>query len=360
MRVIVSAGGTGGHICPALAIIDKIMEFEPNSEILYIGTLDRMEAKMVPARGIDYIGIEMKGLNRRNPFKNIGVLNSYRKAVKKAKEIMIEFKPDVVLGIGGYITAPVIVAAHSLGIKTFIHEQNAIPGLSNKILNRYADVIAVSLPDSLKYFNKDKAVYTGNPTSEEVIKAKPVVKSKYGLSKDKKLVLIVMGSLGSMIISQKMRDILPNFVSKEYEVLFVTGEAYYEEYKKLKLPKNVKIVSYLNDMRNVERVVDLMVSRSGASTIAEITAIGIPTIFIPSPHVTHNHQYKNALVLKEIGAARIIEEKELNADILIKEIDDVLNDENNYKNMKNNCLKLAVNDSATKIYEIIKKLVVGD
>jgi undecaprenyldiphospho-muramoylpentapeptide beta-N-acetylglucosaminyltransferase len=360
MRVIVSAGGTGGHICPALAIIDKIIEREPDSEVLYIGTTDRMEATMVPAKGINYVGIEMKGLNRRNPFKNISVINSYRKAVKKVKKIIKDFKPDVVLGIGGYITAPVIIAAHSLGVKTFIHEQNAIPGLSNKILNRYADVIAVSLPDSLKYFNKKKVIYTGNPTSEEVLMAKPVVKSKYDLSKNKKLVLIVMGSLGSMIVNKKMRDILPAFEGKEYEVLFVTGNAYYEEYKKLKLPKNVKLVSYLDDMRNVERVVDVMVSRAGASTIAEITALGIPTVFIPSPYVTHNHQYKNALVLEKIGAASIIEEKELEISTLLKEIDDILGNEKKYNSMKKNCQKLAVTDSSTKIYEIIKKLVVGD
>jgi len=360
MRVIVSAGGTGGHICPALAIIDKIMEHEPDSEVLYIGTLDRMEATMVPAKGINYVGIEMKGLNRKNPFKNISVINSYRKAVKKAKKVIKDFKPDVVLGIGGYITAPVIIAAHSLGVKTFIHEQNAIPGLSNKILNRYADVVAVSLPDSLRYFNKKKAIYTGNPTSEEVLMAKPVLKSKYGLSKNKKLVLIVMGSLGSMIVNKKMRDILPSFEGKEYEVLFVTGNSYYEEYKKLKLPNNVKLVSYLDDMRNVERVVDVMVSRAGASTIAEITALGIPTVFIPSPYVTHNHQYKNALVLKNIGASSIIEEKDLETTVLLKEIDDIIGNEKKYNSMKKNCQKLAVKDSSTKIYEIIKKQVEGD
>lgn len=360
MRVIVSAGGSGGHICPALAIIDKIMEKEPNSEILYIGTTDRMEAKMVPERGINYIGIEMKGLNRRDPFKNIGVLISYRKAVKKVKEVIKEFKPDVVLGIGGFITAPVVIAAHRLGVKTFIHEQNAIPGLSNKILNRYADKIAVSLPDSVKYFNESKTTFTGNPTSEEAVIAKPIDKAKYGLSKNKKLVLFVMGSQGSLIINNKMRDILPKFKGKDYEVLFVTGDAYYEDYKKLILPDNVKLVSYLNDMRGVEKIVDVMVSRAGASTIAEITALGIPTVFIPSPHVTHNHQYKNALVLKNIDAGVIIEEKDLHAANLIAEVDNILSDKNKYDIMKKNCQKLAVVDSATKIYEIIKKLVAGD
>lgn len=357
MRVIVSAGGTGGHICPAITIINKIKEMNKDSEILYIGTTDRMESKMIPNLGIEYVGIEMKGLNRRNPFKNIRVINSYIKAVKKAKEVMKEFKPDVVLGIGGYITAPVIIAAHSLGIKTFIHEQNSIPGLSNKILNRYADVIAVSLPDSVKYFDKKKTVFTGNPTSEEVLNAIPAEKSKYDLNENKKLVLIVMGSLGSLVINNKMKDILPKFAGKDYEVLFVTGDAYFDDYKKLPLPKNVKLVSYLHDMRNVEKKVDLMISRAGASTIAEITAIGIPTIFIPSPHVTNNHQYKNALVLKELDAASIIEEKDLTADNLIKEIDAIINDKARYEKMKKNAKSLSVNDSATKIYSLIKELV---
>ena len=358
MRVVVSAGGTGGHIYPALAIINKIKEKEPNSEFLYIGTTDRMEATIIPEMGYDYVGLEIKGLNRKNIFKNINVLKSYLKAVKIAKEEIKKFNPDVVLGIGGYVTLPVLSAAHSLKIKTFIHEQNSIPGLSNKLLTRKVDAIGVSLPSSLNHFDKKKTTYTGNPRSEEVINVEKVDKKKYGLTKNKKLVLFVMGSLGSHTVNNMMQEILPKFSKKEYEVLFVTGKGYYDEYKKMKnVPENVKLVPYLNDMLGVMKSTDLIISRAGASTISEITALGLPSILIPSPYVTHNHQEENAKVLENNGASIIIKENELNAEILLDKIDLILNDTKRYNEMVRCNKKLGISDSATRIYKIIKELV---
>ena len=361
MRVIVSAGGTGGHIFPALAVINKIMEKEPNSEILYIGTTDRMEATIVPNRGINFIGIEMKGLNRKDLIKNIDVVKSLNRAVKKCKDIIKDFNPDIVLGIGGYITFPVIKAASSLGYKTFIHEQNSIPGLSNKLLKSEVTRIGVSLEASLKYFPKRKTIFTGNPRSEEAYLAKIADKKKYGLSKDKKLVLIVMGSLGSLTISNIMKGILPKFKDKDYEVLFVTGKNYYKDYLDIEgIPENVKVVEFLDDMLGMMKCTDLIVSRAGASSISEITAIGLPSIMIPSPYVTHNHQYKNALVLKEAEASVLIEEKELDDKILIKNIDNILNNKEKYDIMRKASLSLSVTDSADKIYSILKDIISGD
>lgn len=358
MRVVVSAGGTGGHIYPALAIIYKIKEMDKFSEILYIGTTDRMEATIVPNKGIKYVGVEMNGLNRKNLFKNMKVLSTYIKGKKKIKKVLLDFKPDIVLGIGGYITLPVVSVANSLGIKTFIHEQNSIPGLSNKILAKKVDKIGVSLEASIQYFDSKKTVFTGNPRSEEILSAKPVLKSKYGLKHNKKLVLIVMGSLGSLTINNKMKEILPKFDNSDYEVLFVTGKNYYEEYQKIKnIPDNVKIVPYLDDMLSVMKKTDLMVTRTGASTIAEITALGIPSVLIPSPYVTHNHQYKNALVLEKKNAGIIIEENNLSSELLLKTIDEILKDPKKYDIMKKNSESLGVKDSASKIYEVIKSLV---
>lgn len=358
MRVVVSAGGTGGHIYPALSIINKIKEKEPNSEFLYIGTTDRMEATIIPELGYDYVGLEIKGLNRRNPFKNINVLKSFLKAISISKKEIEKFKPDVVLGIGGYVTLPVLYAAHSLKIKTFIHEQNSIPGLSNKLLNKKVDAIGVSLPSSLNHFDKKKTTYTGNPRSEEVITVEKVDKKKYGLNKNKKLVLFVMGSLGSQTINNMMKEILPKFGKKDYEVLFVTGKNYYDEYKKMKkIPENVKLVPYLNDMLGVMKNTDLIISRAGASTISEITALGLPSILIPSPYVTHNHQEENAKVLENNGASIIIKEKDLTDIILLEKIDLVLNDTKRYNEMVRANKKLGITDSATRIYKIIKKLV---
>lgn len=360
MRVIVSAGGTGGHIYPALAIINKLKERNKNLEVLYIGTTDRMEKDIVPSLGIKYKGIEMKGLDRKHLLKNYEVLKSFKKAIKEIKEIIKEFKPDVVLGIGGYITAPVVMAASSLNVKTFIHEQNSIPGLSNKILKRKATKVGVSLKESEKFFNEKNVVFTGNPRSEEAYNAKPVDKKKYGLSESKKLVLFVMGSLGSKTITDSMKKIIPEFENKNYEVLFVTGPKYFDSYNDVKIPKNVKMVPMLSDMLNVLKKTDLIITRAGASTIAEITAVGLPAIMIPSPYVTHNHQEKNAEVLEKNGSAIVIKEQDLTSDNLLKNIDDLINDKNKLIKMKENSKKMAVTDSATKIAELIENMVSGD
>lgn len=360
MRVIVSAGGTGGHIYPALAIINKIKEKEPNSEFLYVGTTNRMEHTIIPEKNIPYLGIKISGINRKNIFKNIEVFNDYRNSIKLLKKKIKEFNPDIVLGVGGYVTAPVIYAAKKLGYKTFIHEQNQIPGVSNKFLSRYADKIGVSLPESVNYFPKEKVFFSGNPRSEEVVSISPIDKTKLGLDKNKKLVMIVMGSLGSTTMNQKLRETLSLFNNKDYEVLFITGKNYYDTYKNEKVSSNVKIVPYLDNMLSVLKKTDLIVSRAGASTIAEITAIGLPSILIPSPYVTNNHQLKNAEALEKEKATIIIEEKDYDGKELVRTIDSVLNDTNKYNSLKENTQKLGVVDSATRIYEVIKKLVDGE
>lgn len=360
MRIIVSAGGTGGHIYPALAIINKLKERNKDVEVLYIGTTDRMEKDLIPKLGIPYKGIEMKGLNRKKLFKNFQVIKSFKNAIKEITIIMKEFKPDVVLGIGGYITAPVIIAAHKLGIKTFIHEQNSIPGLSNKILKRKATKIGVSLEDSLKYFKHSNAIFTGNPRSEEAYNAKPLDKKKYGFHDDKKLVVFVMGSLGSYTVTNVIIESIPKIANKDYEVLLITGKRFLENYDGIKIPKNIKMVPLIDDMLSVLKKTDLIVTRAGASTIAEITAIGVPSIMIPSPHVTHNHQEKNANVLANNGSAVVIKEKELTSDRLLTTIDSLIKDDKKLKEMKESSKKLGVKDSATKIACIIEDLVSGD
>ena len=357
MRVIVTAGGTGGHIYPALAIINKLKEKHPDAVILYIGTTDRMEAKLVPSLGITYKGIELKGLDRRRILKNFRVFSMYKSAIKEAEKIILDFKPDVVIGVGGYITLPVITAANNHHIKTFIHEQNSIPGLSNKILRKKVDSVGISLPSSVKYFKKENTHLTGNPRSEEAINAPVLDKKKYGLDDNKKLVLFVMGSLGSLTITNIMKNIIPSFDGKDYEVLLVTGANYFDSYKEVNVPSNVKLVPSLSDMLSVLKKTDLIITRAGASTIAEITVLGIPSIIIPSPYVTHNHQEKNARVLEKTGCSLVIREKELTKEVLLSTIDEVINDDKKLKSMKKSNQKLGVKDSASKIVEIIDKLV---
>lgn len=360
MRVIVSAGGTGGHIYPALAIIRKIKEKEPNSEFLYIGTDNRMEKDIVPREGIPFLGIEIEGLNRHNLLKNIRVIKKFSKAIKRCKKEITKFNPDIVIGVGGYVTAPVIYASKKCGYKTFIHEQNSIPGVSNKFLARYVDRIGVSFQESISSFPKKKTVYTGNPRSEEVITCKKAIKSDYGLDQTKKLVIIVMGSLGSKTMNEKLEQTLKLFAKKNYEVLFITGKTYFDSYKNIKVSNNVKIVPFLNDLISLMKVADLIVSRAGASSLVEITAANLPSILIPSPYVTNNHQYMNAKVLEDNKACVIIEEKNFTSSKLVDTIDEVLGDSKRYLEMRKASGKLAVSDSATKIYNELRKLVDGD
>lgn len=360
MKAIICAGGTGGHIYPALAIYNKIKEKEPFSEILYIGTTNRMESELIPKLGIKYVGIEMQGINRKNLIKNISVFIKYRKAIKKAKQIIKEFQPDIVIGAGGYITAPVMIAAHKLKVKILIHEQNSIPGVSNKLISKYADKICVSLPSTVECFEKEKVVYTGNPRSEEIITAKEATKKEFNLKDGKKLVVIVMGSLGSTTMTEKIKKIIPAFSTKDYQVIIVTGKDYYKEFESMNLPKNVTCTPFLENFINLLKKTDLIISRAGASTIAEITAIGLPSILVPSPYVTNNHQYKNAKELEDAGACKLITEDEFSTGTVITTIDSILLNKKTYKDMEVAAKKLGISNSATRIYQEIKKTIEED
>lgn len=360
MRVVISAGGTGGHIYPAVAIINKIKKEEPNSEFLYIGTHNRMEKDLIPSMNIPYEPIEITGFIRKLTLDNFKTLTRFIKARKRCLQLIKEFNPDIVIGAGGYVTAPVIWAAKKLGHKTFIHEQNSVVGLSNKYLTRYVDKVGVSFESTLNEFPKEKVLLTGNPCSEKAIATPTAKKSDFKLTEDKKLVLIVMGSLGSQTINEKMAEYMYGFRNKNYEILYVTGESHYEKLKNKRFPDNVKIVPFIKDLPSIMKKTDLMVSRAGASTMSEIMALGIPTIFIPSPYVTNNHQYKNAKDLCDKDAALIIEEKDLNKTTFIKMIDDILNDEKKYKNIKKNVSNLGIKDSSTRIYNTLKEMILND
>lgn len=355
MRVIISAGGTGGHIYPALSIVNKIREKDENAEILYIGTTDRMEKDIIPNHNIPYYGIKVRGVNRSNIFDNIKTfkyfISSYRDVKKKIKE----FKPDIVIGVGGYVTAPVIYAASKLKIKTLIHEQNSILGMTNKFLCKYVDAVAISFKDTK--VNAKKIVYTGNPSSEDD-KSLSFNKSEFDLSNDKKLVLIVMGSLGSKVVNDKMKDLLPKFNKKDYEVLFVTGKDYYDEFKSLKLSSNVKIVPFVNNLKRLFKKVDIMITRAGATTMSEIISFKVPSILIPSPYVTDNHQYKNAMSLVEKDAAFLIDENNID-DTLVNKVDTLINDKEVLDKVKNNLSMMSISNSASKIYDLIKEIING-
>lgn len=356
MRVVVSAGGTGGHIYPALAIIEKIKAQEPNSEFLYIGTHNRMEKDIVPNRGIPFKSIEMYGFNKKNLLKNFKTVKCIFKGFKDCKKMIKEFNPDVVIGVGGYVTVPVIISAKKLGYKTFIHEQNSIPGKANRYLSKYCDLIGVSFKSSMEYLPKEKTILTGNPCSEHAIEVPAATKTELGLSSNKKLVLITMGSLGSKTVNEVIVKTMDKFKNKNYEVLYITGKAIYDKVKDINLPKNVKILPFYENLVKIMKRADLMITRAGASTLSELIALEVPSILIPSPFVANNHQYINALDLIDNDAALMIEEKDLTPDTLIDKIDEIIEDSVKLKVMKNNLDKLKVTDSSLLIYNKLREL----
>lgn len=359
MRAIITAGGTGGHIYPALAIVTKIKEMEPNSEFIYIGTHNRMEKDIVPKRGIRYEALEIYGLSTEIGLMLRNVKNIFliKKAYKRCVKLIEEFKPDVVIGVGGYVTYPVIKAASKCGIKTFIHEQNSIPGKSNKMLLKYADLIGVSFQDSIKYFEGYNVVVTGNPCGENALKNKRIDKTKFGLNRDKKSILIFNGSLGSETMNKKMKEFLSSVGNENYQILYITGKDYYEEFKCLDLPKNVFIEPYVDNLSGLMKDMDLIISRAGASSVAEITSLEIPSILIPSPYVANNHQYYNALSIANAQAGKMIQESELTKEELKKCVDEILYDEKCIERMRKGLKNLSVNNSQTIIYEELKKLI---
>lgn len=356
MRVIISAGGTGGHIYPALAIVNKIKAEEPNSEFLYIGTHNRMENDIVPKTGIPFKSIEIYGFSK-NIIKNFKTAGCLLKSYKRCKSLIREFNPDVVIGVGGYVTAPVIYAAKKLGYKTVIHEQNSLPGKSNQFLSKYSDLVCVSFKSSMSFFPGYKTVFTGNPCSEDALSKEPIKKSVYGIKNNRKLVLFVMGSLGSSRVNEYLVSSMNLFNGKDYDILFVTGKGSYDSISKNSFPSNVHVVPYVDGMTGLMKNVDLIVSRAGASTMSEIIALELPSILIPSPYVANNHQYKNALDLVNVNASVMIEEKDLKGDILVRKIDEILYDDNKIHEMKKNLKSMMVRDSASLIYSNIKELV---
>ena len=359
MKIVVSAGGTGGHIYPALAIIKKFQEREKNLEVIYIGTHNRMEKDVVPKLGIKYIGLEIYGFSKTNiarDFKNIFLI---KKAMNKCLEIFNGFKPDIVIGCGGYVTFPVIKAAKKLGIKTFIHEQNSIPGKSNVHLSKYVDLVGISFKNSKVYFNKaKKVIYTGNPCGENALTIKKESKVSLGFKPSDKLIIIVAGSLGSESLNNKFKAYLSTIDDEKYKVLYITGKNYYDEFiKDGNFSKNVKVVPYYDNLASIMKDAYLIISRAGASTISEILALKIPSILIPSPYVANNHQYYNALDLANMKVSELIEEKNLNSNIIKVMVNELVYNDELYNEFKNNLEKLNIKESSSIIYDEIKEIL---
>lgn len=357
MRIVVSAGGTMGHINPALKIIEEFQKNENHLEVIYIGTHNRMEKDIIPKKGYTYVGLEIYGFSR-SMSQNVKNIFCIQKAIKKCKDVMRDFKPDVVIGVGGYVTYPVLKAAHDLHIKTFIHEQNSIPGKSNKMIGKYADLIGITFKESEKYFKtKGKIVLTGHPSGDAVKDVPTKNKESLGLDKNKKLVTVVAGSLGSGSLNDKMTCFLKDVQNQNYEVVYITGKSHYESFCKEIFPKNVFVFPYMEELPGLLKISDIVISRAGAGSLSEILALRIPSIIIPSPNVSNNHQYYNAKELSDKKCIYLLEEKDITKDVLEQTIDRVLNDKNLRLEMTLAMQKSLNGNSSAIIYKEIKELI---
>ena len=362
MRIVVTGGGTGGHIYPALAFIKYLKSVDENLEVLYIGTEKGLEKKIVPRENIDIKTVDVQGFKRSLSPENFKTIYKFIKSTQDAKKILKEFKPDVVLGTGGYVAGPVVYAASKLKIPTIIHEQNSIPGVTNKFLSRYVDRVAVGFQEAAKHFPENKTVFTGNPRAQEVADLEaPEALSEFGLSNDKKTVVIFGGSRGALKINQAVLEAFPKFVGKDYQIIYASGEIYYNEFKeqfeKYDAEPNIAIKPYISNMSEVLANADILVSRAGATTLAEVTALGIPAILVPSPYVTADHQTKNAQALENAGAAVMIKDAELTGDAIVNEIEKILSNESTYTNMASASLNEGVPDSSVRLKKVIEDLV---
>lgn len=362
MKIVISGGGTGGHIYPALALVREIQKTNKDVSFLYIGTEDGLESKLVTRENIPFKSIEITGFKRKLSFENVKTVMRFLKGVADSKKMIREFKPDVVIGTGGYVCGPVVYAASKLNIPTIIHEQNSVPGLTNKFLSRYVDRIAVCFEEAKAFFPANKVVLTGNPRASEVLgqdgnKGKQAV----GLDLSLPTVLIVGGSRGARPINEAVLKSLTNLREKPYQVLYVTGDVHYEEVKKemdlIGASKNVIIKPFIHNMPEVLAGVDLVVARAGATTLAEITSLGIPSILIPSPYVTNNHQEKNARALSDHGAAILMLQSELNGTKLVEQMDEILLNETKLQAMKMAAKKLGIPDAATQLYRLMNEII---
>ena len=358
MKFILTAGGTGGHIYPALSVLDEIKKDKKN-EYLYIGTKNRMENDLIPSMGIPYVGIEIYGLSKTNMIRNVKNIACILKSYKKCLKIIDEFKPDAVIAFGGYVTLPVCLAAKKRGVKVFLHEQNMLPGKTNIYLSKKVDAVFTSFKEGNLKLKCDNIIYTGNPVSQRAVECKKYDKTELGVDKKKKLIIIVMGSLGSTCVNEKLLDFLRTYEREDTEILFITGKKSYNDLNNnLVVPKSTRIISFFENLPSLMKSADLIISRAGASTIAEIMATKTPSILIPSPYVANNHQYYNALDLVNKNISLLIEEKDLDKKTLIDAIDEMF-DGKTFKEVKNNLKEIRDINSSTIIMDEIYKILKG-
>jgi UDP-N-acetylglucosamine--N-acetylmuramyl-(pentapeptide) pyrophosphoryl-undecaprenol N-acetylglucosamine transferase len=362
LKVIISGGGTGGHIFPALSIADALKERHPGAEILFVGAKDRMEMERVPAADYSIVGLPVAGFDRRNPLKNIRVVFKLLKSMYLARKILKKFRPDIVVGVGGYASGPTLKAANRLNIPTLIQEQNSYAGITNKLLAKKAARICVAYDGMETFFPAEKIVLTGNPIRKDLVNLEEKRKKGYaffGLDPDMQTILILGGSLGAKTLNQCMYHALPALNGGDVQFLWQSGKAYFHEsLKQLERYSQhpIKLVEFIARMDLAYAVADLIISRAGAGSISEFCLVGKPVILVPSPNVAEDHQTKNAMALVKENAAILVSDEDAPQRLIPVALDTVRHSER-LAELSANIKKRALPDAANKIVDEIENIL---
>lgn len=355
-RFIISGGGTGGHIYPAIAIANELKLRFPESEILFVGAKDKMEMQKVPQAGYPIEGLWISGIQRKITWSNLMFPIKFVSSLLKSRKIIKRFKPDVVIGTGGFASGAVVKVAQQMGLPTLIQEQNSYPGITNKMLSAQARAICVAYEGLDKFFPKDKIVFTGNPVRQDLLDVnnrRQDALQHFGLDPNKKTLLVLGGSLGARRINQLIKSELDNILQQNIQLIWQCGKLYHDEYQKYNQSTQVQVLPFIDRMDLAYAAADLIISRAGASSVSELSIVGKPTIFIPSPNVAEDHQTKNAQAIADKNGAVLIKESALDEQFASQFLQLVNEDEWSEKLSKN--IKKLAKPNATK--DIVDQVV---
>lgn len=367
MKVLITGGGTGGHIYPALSIARKIKMEYKNADILYVGTEKGLEAELVPKEGLMFKTIRIKGFSRKLSKDTLKSIKELFLGLNDAKKVINDFKPDIVIGTGGYVCGPLVLLASLKKIPTMIHEQNAFPGVTNRILSRFVDKIAGSFEESKKYFkDAKKLVITGNPIRQDILELnKQIAYKDLNIDSEKPFILSFGGSGGQKKLNDAMLDVIvQNYNRNDIQIIHVTGKRLFDNFMKglkqkniTELKDNIRVCPYFFEVPKALSIADLIITSGGAIAIAEITAVGIPSILIPKAYTTENHQEYNARALEKNGASKVILEKDLSGEKLNNEIFNLLSDKRKLKDMALKSKKMGIINADDRILNIVRELI---
>ena len=358
-KFILSGGGTGGHIYPAIAIANELKSRFPDAEFLFVGAKDKMEMQKVPQAGYKIIGLWIAGLQRRLTFDNTLFPVKLISSLLKSRTIISKFKPDVVIGTGGFASGPLLQMAGLAGVPTVIQEQNSYPGITNKLLSKKANKICVAYENLERFFPKEKMILTGNPVRQDLIdiaSKREKALQHFNLDPAKKTLLVLGGSLGARKINELIAKEILLFSAHNTQVIWQCGKLYYDQYKRFEENENIQVHAFIDRMDLVYAAADVVISRAGASSVSELCIVGKPVIFIPSPNVAEDHQTKNAQAVVDKNGAFLIKEAELDSQFSLV-FESVLNDEAKQKMLSENIKKLAMPEATRQIVDEIVKLI---